>query len=204
MEVAGGIGDRHCRDTGQVHVVDVDAACSRFQARALTIRTWLRAQEAGEVFAHHARLGFVIAPFHVGQNAFESMTTRDGIAAIIEEMEVNLFLATAAQQSFPMRGLQVSQRRVHLEAIVTGQRTQHLEIVKIAPVPTANGALCKTQRVVSDDAFLIEELLQAQAVTAGAGACRIVEREQAGLQFADAVAAQRTGEAGREQQVFRC
>ena len=175
LKVACGIGDRHCRDARQIHVVDVHTARGWFQARALTIRTWLRAQEAGEIFAHHARFSLVVAPLHVGQNAFEGVATRDGVTAIVQEVKVDLFLAAAVQHRVAMRGGEVAQGRVHFEPVVTGQGAQHLEIIEIAPVPAANGAFGQAQGVIGDDAFLVEELLQAQAVAAGAGTRRVVE-----------------------------
>ena len=56
--------------------------------------------------------------------------------------------------------------------------------------------------VVDDDLLLVEILFQADAVAGLAGAGRIVEGEQTRLQFADAVAADRTREQRGEHHVY--
>ena len=67
-----------------------------------------------------------------------------------------------------------------------GQRREHLEIELVAPVPAADGAGGERQVGVGDDAFRVEELDDAEAVALRAGAHRVVEREQARLQFLQA------------------
>ncbi len=87
------------------------------------------------------------------------------------------------------------------KAIVLGQRVEHVEVIDVAPVPAAYGALGQAElRVCDHDALGIEELLHAQTVAAGAGTGRIVEGKQPRLQFGDAVAALRAGKAGGKQQ----
>ena len=63
-----------------------------------------------------------------------------------------------------------------------------MEVIDIAPVPAA---IAPSARLASrqHDALRIEILAYAEAVAAGAGARRVVEREQPGFQFIDTVAA---------------
>ena len=82
------------------------------------------------------------------------------------------------------------------------QRLQHLEVVKIAPIPAANRSARQRQLRVLNHALRIEILLDAEAVAGRASACRVVEGEQARFQFAHAVAANRAGEVGGKQQLF--
>ena len=78
-----------------------------------------------------------------------------------------------------------------------GQRTEHLEVIDVAPVPAADRALGQGQLAV-DHPARVEELLHAEAVAGRTGAGRVVEGEQLGFQLADRVAADRAGEARRE------
>ena len=98
---------------------------------------------------------------------------------------------------------QARPRGFNVELIVLSQRFQHLEVVKITLIPAANSATRQRQFRVLDHAVRVEILLNAQAVTGWARARRVVEREQARFQLAHAVAANRAGEVGGEEQLFR-
>ena len=83
------------------------------------------------------------------------------------------------------------------------QRLQHLEVVEVTAIPAANGAARQRQLRILDNPVGIEVLLNAQTITGRAGACRVVERKQTRFQFTHAVAANRAGKIGGEQQLFR-
>ncbi len=78
-----------------------------------------------------------------------------------------------------------------------GQRAEHLEVIDVAPVPAAHGALGQGQLGV-DQALGVKELLDPQAVAGRAGTGRVVEGKQLGFQLADRMAAMGAGEARGE------
>ncbi|MNY24819.1 hypothetical protein D3C86_1585590 [compost metagenome] len=83
-----------------------------------------------------------------------------------------------------MFGGQVVEGDLQAETVMPGQRAEHLEVVDVAPVPAADRALGQGHLAV-DQTLGVEELLDAQAVAGRAGAGRVVEGEQLGLQLAD-------------------
>src|SRR4051812_37620005 len=83
-----------------------------------------------------------------------------------------------------------------------GERLHEGEVVGVATIPSANRAAGEREVRVMDDARGVEELLHTQSRTRRAGAGRIVEGEQAGLELGNAVAANATCEAIREHQLF--
>ncbi len=84
-----------------------------------------------------------------------------------------------------------------------GQRFEHLEVELVALVPALDGAGGQAQVRIGDDARRIEELDLPEAVALRAGAHRVVEREQARLEFLQGVAALRAGELRGEQMLRR-
>ena len=46
-------------------------ACFTAQPSAFTTKTSARATKAGEIFAHHGRIGLAITPFHIDQDALK-------------------------------------------------------------------------------------------------------------------------------------
>ena len=77
-----------------------------------------------------------------------------------------------------------------------------MEVVDIAPIPAADGALGQTGFREQDNAPFVEILFDAQPVTATAGSRRVVEGKQSGFEFVDAVATLGAGEARREHDVL--
>ncbi len=169
---------------------------SRFstQAGAAAIGAGLGAEELGQFFAHAGRFGFAIAPLQVRHDAFERMRALDDIATVVQVFEVDILRAAAVQDEFLLVGGQLAERLVQAELVVGCQRPKHLEVVDVAPVPATNRAFGQGQFAI-DQALGVEELLDPQAVAGRAGASRVVEGEQLGLQFADRMAADRAGEA---------
>ena len=80
-----------------------------------------------------------------------------------------------------------------------GQRLDDLEIELVLPVPAADRAAGQRRVRLGDHPLGVEELDDAEAVALRAGAHRVVEREQARLEFLQRVGADRAGELGREQ-----
>ena len=118
---------------------------------------------------------FPKASLHVRQDAFKWITASDGVTTVIDIMEIDNFLAAAPQHQILVFPGQLVKRRIHLEAVVGSQRSQHLKIIDITPIPAPNGALGQGQGFVHDDALLIEKLLHAQTVTTGTGTRGVIE-----------------------------
>ncbi|MND62028.1 hypothetical protein D3C80_533010 [compost metagenome] len=167
------------------------------QAGAAAIRAGLGAEELGQLLAHGGRFGFAVAPFQVRDDPLEGVRALDDVAAVVEVAKVHVLAAAAEEDHLLVLGGQLVERFLQAEAVVRGQGAEHLEVVDVAPVPAADGALGQGQLAV-DQALGIEELLHPQAVAGGAGAGRVVEGEQLGLQLADGVAAMGAGEARGE------
>ncbi|CVG16775.1 Uncharacterised protein [Serratia marcescens] len=192
------IGDLRQRGVFDEHV-------ARFFAQASAVARGARAvaDELRQFFAHRAGFGLFIAALHVVQHAFERMTAHGGITAIVDVFEFDRLFAGAAQHRLLHVGAQGVERRFDIELIVLRQRAQHLEVIEVAAIPAADRAAGQRQLGVLHHAIRIEELLHAQAVAGWAGAGRVVEGKQARFQLAHAVAADRAGEVGGEQQLVR-
>jgi hypothetical protein len=93
----------------------------------------------------------------------------------------------------------VLEGRLDVELVVVGEAGEELEVELVAAVPAADGAGGQRQIGVGDDALGVEEIDIAQAVALGAGAHRVVEREQPRFELGQREAAHRAGELGREQ-----
>ena len=137
------------------------------------------------------------------QHAFERVTTYRGVAAIVHVFEFNILFTGTVQDHFLHAGAEGAPRRFDVEFIVLRQRLQHLEVVEVAAIPAADGAARQRQLRILHHAVGIEILLNTEAVAGRAGARRVVEGEQARLQLAHAIAADRAGEVSGKQQFFR-
>src|SRR5690606_19435767 len=78
------------------------------------------------------------------------------------------------------------------------ERRDHLEVVRIAPVPAADRAAGERQARMAHDAVDVEEAPRTEPVAVGARSDRVVEREEPRLELRDAVAADRARELVRE------
>ena len=67
--------------------------------------------------------------------------------------------------------------RFDIETVVLRQGGEHLKVVGISPIPTANGTAGETQFRVDHYAGGVEELVYTQAITSRAGSGRIIEGE---------------------------
>ena len=170
------------------------AACAGRAGRSLAV--------ARQLFAHHGRIGFAVAPRHIGQHAFEGMLFLHGFARLrtaAKGVGKGDFLFARAVQDDVADGFgQVFKRCIHAEAIVLRQAFDEGEVVLVARVPAFDGAAGQAERGKGHDALGIKRIHHAQAIALGAGALRRVEREHARLQRRNAVAALRAGIAGVE------
>src|SRR5579885_623799 len=185
---------RQARDLRQRGIADEDVARGGIQPRPVTGRAGLAGQEPRQVLAHHVGVRLLVAALHVPEHALEGVF----LAARAAGMQVGEFddlPAAAVQDDFTDALRQITERRVDVKTIMRGQRLDELEVIGIAAIPAADGAAGQAQFRVLHDALRIEELDDAEAVAFRAGAVRIVEREQPRLEFAQGVAAMRTGEA---------
>ncbi len=193
---------RHFGNAGQILALDQHMAGIAAQARALALRAGLAAEVLGQFFAHHGGFGFPVASLHIGQDAFKRIAANHGIAAVIDIVEVNDFIAAAMENYLAVLFRQLLEGLVDGKAVVLSQGGEHGEIVDIAPIPASNRPFRQGQAIVGDDAGFIEILFQTQAVAAGAGAGRIIKGKQSWFQFGDAVTAHGAGKQGGEHQVF--
>ncbi|MNO54255.1 hypothetical protein D3C76_447210 [compost metagenome] len=193
---AGG-ADRHRGDRRQGPVADPHVARLAAQAGAVAVRAGLGAEELGQLLTHGGRFGLAVAALQVRQDALERVRALDDVAAVVEVAEVDVLPARAEQHGLLVLGGQLVERLLQAEAVVLGQRAEHLEVVDVAPVPAADRAFGQGQLAV-DHPPRVEELLHAEAIAGRAGAGRVVEGEQLGFQLADRVAADRAGEARGE------
>ncbi len=183
----------------QVASGDEDVARRAIQARAGAILAGAVADVLGQFLTNHLRLGFAVAAFQVGQDAFELVLALGATAGLGEVGKTDDGFATAVQyRRAHIRG-QLLPRRVHVEAVVACQRGDQLEVVGIAAIPAAHGTCGKAQFGVADHARRVEELGHAQAVAGRARAGRRVERKQPRLQLGQRVVADRAGELAGEQ-----
>ena len=196
-EVVAGLADWQAGDGRQGALADPHMARFAAQAGAAAVRAGLGAEELGQLLAHGGRLGLAVTALEVGDDALERVRAFDDVAAVVEVLEVDVLRAAAEQDDLLVLGGQLVERLLQAETVVRGERAEHLEVVDVAPVPAADGTFGQGQLAV-DQTLGVEELLHAQAVAGRAGAGRVVEGEQLGLQLADRMAAVRAGEARGE------
>jgi hypothetical protein len=173
------------------------------QPRALARWAGLGGHIAGQVLAHGGRVGLLVAPLQIGQDALEGVLALDrallarGGLGLVDEADV--LRSRAAQQHVLGRRGQVLPGRLDVELVVGRHRLQQREGVGVAAVPALDGAAGQRQRREGDDAVGVEHRHLAQALTARAGAHRRVEGEQPRLQLRQRIGADRAGELAGEQ-----
>ena len=141
------------------------------------------------------------APLQIGQHAFE-LALEAVLAPVLLERQVDFRPGQALQQQLALLFRQLVPRRVLVDLELRADRVQDLvEEDVVAPLPRLDGPLFDRQLFVGDDEVGVEEHLGADAVAVGAGAGRVVEREQPRRDLGVADAAGRAGELLAEQQV---
>ena len=196
------VTDAHVGDGRQRRIFNVDVACFATQTGTVAAGARTVADELRQLLAHRAGFRLFIAALHVVQHAFKRMATHGRIATVVDVFEFNRLFAGAVKNGFLRGGIKAFPRGFNVEFVVFCQRLQHLEVIEVTTIPAANRATGQRQLRVLDNSVRIEILLHAQAVTGWACARWVVEREQAWLKLAHAVAANRAGEVGGEQQLF--
>ena len=180
---------------------DVDVPRLLAEARAAAGRTGAHGQVLLQALAHRRGLGLVEAALHVGNDALEGVAPVDRVAPVVDVAEIDALEARAEKNRVLLLLPELPELGVHVELVVAREGLQQVEVVDVAAVPPADGAVGDAGRRVGDDQVRVEVLLDAQPVALLAGADRVVEREQARLEFADAVAALGAGETRREHEV---
>ena len=132
------------------------------------------------------------------QDPLERVLAHHHIAAIVHVAELDLGATGTTQDHLLGLDRQILPGCLQIELVVLGEGFEHLEVVKAALVPTADGAVGQTDGRIADHLGRVEILLHPEAVTGGAGAGRVVEGEDARLQLRHGVAALRAGEVGGE------
>ncbi|VGP67581.1 hypothetical protein SB00610_03288 [Klebsiella quasipneumoniae subsp. similipneumoniae] len=197
------VADAHIGNGRQRGVFHKHVARLTAQTRTVAAGARAIADELRQLFAHRAGFRLFVAALHVMQHAFERMAAHRGVAAVVHVFEFNILFTGTVQDHFLHAGAEGAPRRFNVKLIVLRQRLQHLEVVEVTPIPAADGAARQRQLRILHHAIGVEILLHAETVAGRAGTRRVVEGEQARLQLAHAVAADRAGEVGGKQQLFR-
>ena len=172
------------------------------QPRAFARRARLVVLILRQFFAHRRRIGFLVAAFQTRNDPFECMLADRRAAALVDVRERNDLLARAEQQDLADVFRQILEGAVDIELEERRQALQHLEIELVAPVPALHRARRQRQRRMRDHPLRIEERDLAEAVAFGARAHRVVEREQARLEFLQRIRADRASELRAVQVLF--
>ncbi len=183
----------------QVAPADEDVARLAAQARALAIRAGPRVEVFRQFLAHGDGVRLLVAALEVVDDALEGMFLDAAASRFRQVAEGDFLAAGAVEDNLALVFRQRLEGLLDVEAAVRGEACQQLEIELVAPVPAADSAGGERQVRIGDDARRIEEADVAEAIALRAGAHRVVEGEQARLQFLQRVAAHRAGEAGREE-----
>ena len=177
---------------------DLDVTRLGPEARAVARRAGLDVQILRELLAHHDRVGFLVAPLEVRNDALEGVLADEGAAALVEVGERDALLAAVEHDALHVLG-QPLERSLDLELVVRREAGEHLEIELVAAVPALDRAACQREVRKRRHAPGIEKADRAQAVAVRACAHGIVEGKQSRLELGQGVAAGRAGELRREQ-----
>ena len=168
------------------------------QAGALAVGAHLGAAVAGQLFAHGGAIGFAVAALQVAHNAFKRVGFGHfPFAVSIQPIAKLHCLVARPKQHDLLHGVgQRFPRCFGIKAEMRRQALHHAKVVGVASVPAFNCATGQAQRRKRHHPLRVKHLFVAQAVAAGAGPLRRVERKQTRLQLGQRVAAQRAGKAG--------
>ncbi|CSA83851.1 Uncharacterised protein [Vibrio cholerae] len=72
------------------------------------------------------------------------MFFKANITPIIDVLKFNFGATRAVQNDFLNLFAQLIEGRVYIKIVVLGQCSQHLEIIKVLLIPTADRTLCQT------------------------------------------------------------
>ncbi len=199
VEVIARLAERQAADFVQRLVADAHVPRLDAQAGAGAGRAGRIADVLGQFLAHGVRVAAAVTPFEIGDDALEGMAAVEARALLVQVAEIDLGAPGTVEHQRANLFRQVVPRRVDRKAVMRRQRFDDLEIELVLLVPAANRAAGQRRGRLHDDALGVEELDHPEAVALRAGAHRVVEREQARLQFLQRIRADRAGELGREQ-----
>ncbi len=195
------LADRHLGDLADMQARDLHRQRLRLQAIAGARLAGLVGLVALQLLAHPVRFRLAPAPLDIGDDAFERLL---GLvvahAVVIDKID---FIQGAVEHDLAEVLRQVLPRLGHRLAVVLGQRLQGLLVIGRGgggARPRRDGAARQRQVFVRHHQFRFEEQLGAEPVAFGAGAIRVVEREQPRLDLLDGEAGDRAGELRREDQ----
>ena len=200
LEPRSRLPDRHLGDLADMQPVDLDRERLRLQPVALARLAELIRLVARQLLRHPGRLGLAPAPLDIVDHALERLRGRVAAHAVVIG-ESDLVLARAVQHHVAELLGQILPRLGHELAIGAGQRFQRLLVIgrgSGCARPGRDGSACEAQTLVGHDQLGLEEQLGAEPVAFGAGAVRIVEGEEAGLDLLDGEARHGAGELRRE------
>ena len=187
----------------QVLVVDEHMACLGVEPVAVAGLADLRGQVLAEFLAYRTRCGFIEAPFHVGNDALENVPALVTAVLFAGVPELDFLVLAAVQDDVMDLIVERVPGRLDVKAVMLGERTDQVEVVRVSPVPAANRPTRQAELVADDHQFGVEEFLDAQPVAGGTCPRRVVEGKQPRLQFVQAVAAFRAGKfRGEHQSLF--
>ena len=166
------------------------------QARALTGWAGATAQQLGQLIAHQIGISLTVAAFQIGQHPFKGMTARLAFTTAVGIGEFNHVLAATVQNQIANARRQLLKRHLQGKTVMPRQPLQQRKIIKTVPIPAAHRTARQTQMRMRHHPFGIEKLLNPQPVAFRARPNRVIEREQARLQFAETVTAHRAGITG--------
>jgi hypothetical protein len=103
------------------------------------------------------------------------MRALEDVAPVVDVGEGDFLLAAALQNDLLVFLAQFLEGRVDIESLVLRQGGEHVEVVHVAPVPAADGALRQTGLGMQHDSLGIKVLFDTQPVATAAGAGGVVE-----------------------------
>ena len=205
LEPGGGLADRHLGDLADMQSGDLHRQRLRLQPIALAGLAELLRLVARQLLGDPGRLRLAPAPLDIVDHALERLG--GGVvphAVVIGEGD--LVLAGAVQHHLAEILGQRLPRLGHRLAIGAGERFQRLLVIGRArggARPRRDGAAREAQIFVGHHQLRLEEQLGAEPVAFGAGAIRVVEGEQPGLDLLDGEAGLGAGELRREDDALR-
>ena len=132
--------DRQRGEVGQRLAADEDVARGPVEPGPAARLARAGAEVLRELVADHARLRLPVPALHVGDHALEGMGAGVVAAPLGAEREPDGLGAAPVQDHVAHLGGEVAEGGVDVEAVVRGERPDHLEVVEVAPVPAPDRA----------------------------------------------------------------
>ncbi len=162
-----------------------------------------RAHVALDLFARPLALRLAIAPLEIGDDALERLLHLVGAQAVVVG-EADLLVARAVEDRLARRLRQLAPGLVEPELVVPGERLERLQVIGRTRLrPGRDRAALQRGLRVGHDERRIDPKLRAEPAADRAGAVRVVEREEPGLDLRDGEARHRAGEFGGEEDSLR-